>query len=198
MTTGILPAAATPLHRSWARSRFARVGHLRYGQIASVLVKYGFVDGVDALHLRPCLTAGRRALCGLGRNGHPEPSRAARLRLAFEDLGPTFIKFGQASIAQVHRATLPSGALVAIKVRRPGTERVIDGDLAGLAERHLPDASLYSRCELVAEFARTIRREQDLVRESGIVGRITREMRDSLAETMWPSRLATPLGSLRS
>jgi ubiquinone biosynthesis protein len=213
------------------------VAHLRrYQEIVSVLVKHGFVDVVDALHLRPYLAAGRRVLSALGHDGHPEPSRAVRLRLAFEELGPTFIKFGQAlstrtdllpseviaqlallqdavaplqpgiaeqtieealghritdvflefdaeplaaaSIAQVHRATLYSGELVVIKVRRPGIEGVIEADLAiladlaGLAERYLPDASLYSLSELVAEFARTIRREQDLVREGRLIERV--------------------------
>jgi ubiquinone biosynthesis protein len=208
----------------------------RYSEIVSVLVKYGFVDIVDALHLRPYLAAGRRVLSAFGHDGHPEPSRAVRLRLAFEELGPTFIKFGQAlstradllpsdvvaeltllqdsvapleggvaekviaealgceipdlflqfdpeplaaaSIAQVHRATLYSGEPVAVKVRRPGIESVIEADLAiladlaVLAERYLPDSSLYSLGDLVAEFARTIRREQDLIREGRLIERV--------------------------
>jgi ubiquinone biosynthesis protein len=208
----------------------------RYSEIVSVLVKYGFVDVVDALHLRPYLAAGRRVLSALGHDGHPEPSREVRLRLAFEELGPTFIKFGQAlstradllpsevvsqlallqdavppleaglgekaieealgyrigdlfsefdakplaaaSIAQVHRAILYSGEVVAVKVRRPGIEEIIEADLAimadlaRLAERYLPDASLFSLGALVVEFGRTIRREQDLVREGRLIERV--------------------------
>ena len=51
-------------------------------------------------------------------------------------------------------------------LKKSGVEldRKILADLAALAERHLPDARLYSLSDLVAEFARTIRREQDLVR----------------------------------
>ena len=259
MTPAVVPPAATPPERSRARSGFGRVAHLRrYREIVRVLVKYGFVDVVDALHLRPYVAAGRRVLSALGHGDHPERSRAVRLRLACEELGPTFIKFGQAlstradllpleviaqlarlqdtvaplppgvaeqaiegalgrrisefflefdaeplaaaSIAQVHRATLSSGELVAIKVRRPGIEPVIEADLAiladlaGLAERYLPDASLYSLSELVAEFARTIRREQDLVREGRLIERVASQFAGDptvrFPRICWP--LSTP------
>jgi ubiquinone biosynthesis protein len=230
----------------------------RYTEIVTVLVKYGFVDVVDALHLRPYLTAGRQVLAVFGHDGRPEASRAVRLRLALEELGPTFIKFGQAlstrtdllpadvvaelarlqdaapplaagtaeqeiaralgcavqdvfleldavplaaaSIAQVHRATLYSGEIVAVKVRRPGIERVIDadlailGDLASLAEVHWPDAALYSLSELVAEFARTIRRELDLVREGRLIERVASQFAGDATvrfpRVCWP--LTTP------
>lgn len=237
MASALTPSKVSPPERTGARRGLVRVAHVRrYSEIVSILVKYGFVDVVDALHLRAYLTAGRRVLSTLGHDGHPEPSRAVRLRLAFEELGPTFIKFGQAlstradllpseviaqlallqdtvpplqpgvaekaieealgygindvfsqfdaeplaaaSIAQVHRATLYSGEVVAMKVRRPGIEGVIEADLAiladlaNLAERYLPDASLYSLRALVDEFARTIRREQDLVREGRLIERV--------------------------
>ena len=86
-----------------------------------------------------------------------------------------------ASIAQVHRGTLPSGEQVAIKVRRPGIATLIESDLAImadlalLAEHHLADAALYSLSELVEEFARTIRREQNLAREGRIMTRIAEQ-----------------------
>jgi ubiquinone biosynthesis protein len=241
------------------RRRAARVSHIRrYGEIVSVLVKHGFVDAVDALHLRPYLAAGRRVLSAFGHDARPEASRAVRLRLALEELGPTFIKFGQAlstrsdllpsdviaeftrlqdsvpplqagvaqqaieealglriaeiflefdaeplaaaSIAQVHRATLYSGETVAVKIRRPGIESVIEADLAiladlaTLAERYLPDASLYSLSELVAEFARTIRREQDLVREGRLIERVASQFSGDpsvrFPRICWP--LSTP------
>jgi ubiquinone biosynthesis protein len=105
-----------------------------------------------------------------------------------------------ASIAQVHRATLPSGERVAVKVRRPGIEHVIEADLAiladlaALAERYLPDAALYAPVELVAEFARTIRREQDFVREGRIIERVASRFAGNpavrLPRICWP--LTTP------
>jgi ubiquinone biosynthesis protein len=162
--------------------------------------------------------------------------------LALEELGPTFIKFGQAlslradilpadvvtelallqdsvpplapgiaeraiedafgssidtlfadfcatplaaaSIAQVHRATLRSGEVVAVKVRRPTIESIIEADLAiladlaALAEQYLPETAVYSLSGLVDEFARTIRRELDLAREGRIMARIAAQFAD--------------------
>jgi ubiquinone biosynthesis protein len=63
-------------------------------QIVSVLLKYGFGDLVDRLHLRSYVRFGQRLL---RRRSEPIAplSRAERLRLALEELGPTFVKFGQ-------------------------------------------------------------------------------------------------------
>jgi ubiquinone biosynthesis protein len=214
----------------------------RYAEIVAVLVKYGFVDVVRALHLTPYLNVGRRILTATGKQTSLDADKAQRVRMALEALGPTFVKFGQAlstrvdllpsdvvaeltklqddvaplpsgaceriieevfgqpistlfesfdpmplaaaSIAQVHRATLPNGEAVAIKVRRPGIDRTIEADLmvlsdlARLAERYIPDATLYSLSGLVEEFARTIRRELDLAREGRIVERVAAQFSD--------------------
>ncbi len=81
-----------------ARSaRVLRLAHMRrYSEIAGTLVRYGFVDVVHAMHLTPYLKAGRRLASSFGRKTPEEESRARRIRLALETLGPTFIKFGQA------------------------------------------------------------------------------------------------------
>jgi ubiquinone biosynthesis protein len=76
-------------------SNVLRLAHMRrYSEIAATLVRYGFVDVVRALHLTPSLNAGRRLASALGRGAPAHNSRARRLRLALETLGPTFIKFG--------------------------------------------------------------------------------------------------------
>ena len=66
----------------------------RLREITTVLVKYGFPDVVARLHLEGTVALGRRLR--FWRRREPWGTRAERLRLAFEELGPTFVKFGQA------------------------------------------------------------------------------------------------------
>lgn len=70
----------------------------RLREIVTVFVRYGFVDVVGRLHLAPYLAIGRRVLFPWRRRGDGAGALTPpqRLRLAFQDLGPTFIKFGQA------------------------------------------------------------------------------------------------------
>jgi ubiquinone biosynthesis protein len=67
----------------------------RSREIAAVFLKHGFGDVVQQLKLDRYLRWGRRVLLR-ERNvpDHHEP-RARRFRKALEDLGPTFVKFGQ-------------------------------------------------------------------------------------------------------
>lgn len=73
-----------------------------------------------------------------------------------------------ASISQVHRARLPDGRLIALKIRRPGIEKVVQADLdilrnlSELAQRQLPVLAQYRPSSLVREFERSIKREIDL------------------------------------
>jgi ubiquinone biosynthesis protein len=73
-----------------------------------------------------------------------------------------------ASISQVHRATLIDGRLVAIKIRRPGIDKVVQADLdilrhlSQLAERRLPFLAPYAPVALAREFDRSLKRELDL------------------------------------
>jgi len=84
-----------------------------------------------------------------------------------------------ASIGQVHRATLPDGTGVAVKVRRPGVEEVVETDLEILQdlarlieERWRPER--ISPVAFVDEVARVLRREMDYRLEAGNIQRFRR------------------------
>ena len=67
----------------------------RSREIVTVLVNYGFDDLVDQLGLRRYLRFGRRLLFWKRSEPEVKLTRAKRIRLALENLGVTFIKFGQ-------------------------------------------------------------------------------------------------------
>jgi ubiquinone biosynthesis protein len=87
----------------------------------------------------------------------------------FADIDP--VPVASASISQVHRATTRDGRQIALKIRRPGIEKVVQGDLdilknlAQLAERRLPFLSPYAPVALAREFERTLKREMDFTIE---------------------------------
>ena len=90
-----------------------------------------------------------------------------------------------ASIAQVHLARLQDGREVAVKVLRPGVEAAIAGDLAlldtaaGLVERLYPDGRRLRPREVVAEFARHLEEELDLMREAANASQLRRNFQGS-------------------
>jgi ubiquinone biosynthesis protein len=67
----------------------------RYQQILQVLFKYGFSDLVDRLHIDQYLETGLQMINRKPREQLDRHSRPALLRMALEELGPTFIKLGQ-------------------------------------------------------------------------------------------------------
>ncbi|MDH3346965.1 MAG: AarF/UbiB family protein [Desulfobulbaceae bacterium] len=67
----------------------------RYHQILRVLFKYGFNDLVERLHLDQYLESGLKMINRKPREQLEKHSRPERLRMALEELGPTFIKLGQ-------------------------------------------------------------------------------------------------------
>jgi len=64
----------------------------RYRQIVSVLFRYGFSEVLDRIDVARRLSLGRRVL---KREISGERPYAVRMRMAMEELGPTFIKLGQ-------------------------------------------------------------------------------------------------------
>src|SRR5437867_3725651 len=184
----------------------------RLGEIAQVAARHGFGYLVD----------GRRR--GNGGEGMPT-ARGRHLREMLDELGPTFVKFGQllstrpdivppdiiaelralqddvrpfpfadvervvreeleqpierlflefdevplasASIGQVHRAVLPNGRRVAVKVQRPQAPATIESDIqlldqaARLVVERVHALAFVDTRELVDEFARSIRQELD-------------------------------------
>jgi ubiquinone biosynthesis protein len=192
----------------------------RLSEIAQVAVRHGFGYWFDTHRLTDLFPRRSR----LEVNGQPS-QRGQHLREMLDELGPTFVKFGQllstrpdilppdiiselrglqddvrpfpfaqveqvieedldltldklftefdetpvaaASIGQVHRATLPNGRSVAVKVQRPGAPRQIEADLALLyqaariAKERVRALDFIDARQLVDEFSRSIRQELD-------------------------------------
>ncbi|MBW3541571.1 MAG: AarF/ABC1/UbiB kinase family protein [Planctomycetes bacterium] len=67
----------------------------RTSEIITVLVRYGFGDLLDRLHLQRYIRWGRKLMFWKRSGPTPLRTRGERVRLALESLGATFIKFGQ-------------------------------------------------------------------------------------------------------
>ena len=91
------------------------------------------------------------------------------LDAVFAEFSPSPI--ASASVAQVHKARLPDGRVVAVKVRRPRIEEVVDFDLGAmrLAARLMeivPSIRLLAPVESVEQFGRGIRMQLDFTIEA--------------------------------
>jgi len=103
-------------------------------------------------------------------------------------LGEVFPQFGPpvaaASIAQVHRATLANGRVVAVKVLRPNVEQRFKTDLAAFffAARTAEDFSAEARrlrlIEVVQTLARTVTIEMDLRLEAAALSEMAENTKD--------------------
>jgi len=67
----------------------------RYNQIIKVLIKYGFEDLVDYLEENKEYTFLQKLIPKKSRKQATQYSKWAKMRLVCEELGPTFVKFGQ-------------------------------------------------------------------------------------------------------
>jgi len=99
----------------------------------------------------------------------------------FPQFGPPV---AAASIAQVHRATLANGRVVAVKVLRPGVEQRFKTDLAAFffAARTAEDFSAEARrlrlIEVVQTLARTVTIEMDLRLEAAALSEMAENTKD--------------------
>jgi ubiquinone biosynthesis protein len=216
-----------------AQQRTRNLG--RISEIAQVAVRHGFGYFFESHKLTDLLPWHERPL---DDSGEPVSQRGAHLREMLDELGPTFVKFGQllsmrpdvlppdiivelrglqddvrpfpfedvervvredldlsieqlfsefdespiaaASIGQVHRALLPNGRQVAVKVQRPEAPRQIEADLALLyqaariARERVRALDFVDARELVDEFSRSIRQELDYRLEARNAERIHR------------------------
>ncbi|MFZ5850087.1 MAG: ABC1 kinase family protein [Actinomycetota bacterium] len=92
--------------------------------------------------------------------------------------------FAAASLSQVHRARLPDGTPVAVKIQRPGVADQVESDLAllkflaGQLERRSARARAYRPAAAVAEVADWTRRELDFRREARTADNLRRMFGD--------------------
>jgi ubiquinone biosynthesis protein len=123
----------------------------------------------------------------------PPFSAEAVLEIIFQSYGKAaheaFAEFdatpiASASVAQVHFATLLDGTPVAVKILRPGIGAVIEHDLklldsaAWLIEKLWSDGKRLKPREVVAEFAKHIHNELDLMLEAANCNQLRRNFQD--------------------
>ena len=152
----------------------ARGRHLRemLDELGPTFVKFGQLLSTRPDVVPPDIIAELR---GLQDDVRPFPYADVE-RTVEEDLGQPierlFTEFDReplaaASIGQVHRATLPNGRGVVVKVQRPDAPRKIEADLslmyqaARLAKERIRALDFVDAGEIVDEFARSIRQELD-------------------------------------
>lgn len=198
---------------------------VRAKEIVTVLARNGFADLLQKLDLPP------RLLSVMGKMVPERRTQWERLRIVMEELGPTFVKFGQllsmrpdvapealivemrklqetvkpvsflqirpileeglghpitdvfsefseeataaASMAQVHRARLrETGEWVAVKIQRPGIQKVIDSDFdllmwfARQAHERIEDLRPANMPGVVEAMREGLERELDFRREA--------------------------------
>ena len=108
------------------------------------------------------------------------------LKKPLEKLFKTFNKkpIAAASVSQVYKATLPNGDIVAVKVQRPGIQKLMKTDieimyaLAKYAEKHHNNLQRYRPVGIIKEFEEWTLRELDFRKEAQNAKRFRKNARD--------------------
>ena len=103
----------------------------RYRQIADVLVKYGF--GILVEEVIP----GGERLRGFRKPPEEKRSVYERIRLAIEELGPTYVKFGQ--IMSTRRELLPPELIVELQMLQDRVAPVPFRDIRPVIKKYCPN-----------------------------------------------------------
>jgi ubiquinone biosynthesis protein len=153
---------------------------VKFGQVLSTrrdLLPLDLADELAKLQDRVPPFASDLALAEVERSlGQP-------LEKVFQEFDKTPV--ASASIAQVHLGRLHDGTEVAVKVLRPGVEAAIARDVAlldtaaSLVERWWVDGRRLKPREVVAEFARHLEDELDLMREAANASQLGRNFAGS-------------------
>ncbi len=120
----------------------------RYRTILSVLIKYGFGHFVEQLNIDYYLELGKRIVSfGKVPRELERFSQAQRLRLAMEELGPTFIKLGQ--LLSTRPDVLPNDYIKEFQKLQDEVPAVSQEEISSQIQRELG----YPTHELFAEFS---------------------------------------------
>ncbi|PLX79898.1 MAG: ubiquinone biosynthesis protein UbiB [Desulfuromonas sp.] len=120
----------------------------RYRTILGILIKYGFGHIVEQLNINYYLELGRKIVTlGTAPKEIERLSQGQRLRLALEELGPTFIKLGQ--LLSTRPDLLPRDILDELKKLQDKVPSIPTPDILAQIEKELG----YPADELFAEFA---------------------------------------------
>lgn len=100
----------------------------------------------------------------------------------YKEFGETPV--ASASMAQVHRAVMHDGTIVAVKVQRPNIRKVIledikiMRDIAIMLSKRIPSLKQFDAVGLVENFAESIQKELDFIHESWNLQRFALQFKD--------------------
>ncbi|MCF6266336.1 MAG: AarF/ABC1/UbiB kinase family protein [Desulfuromusa sp.] len=120
----------------------------RYRQVLGILIKYGFGHIVEQLNIDYYFELGKRIVSlGTASRELERLTQAARFRLALEELGPTFIKFGQ--ILSTRPDIVPTGFLEELQRLQDHIPAVSTDEIKAQIHRELgyPTEELFKKFE---------------------------------------------------